>query len=104
MYNRTDPTYAVPQEIKDGLHQIKSTHEMNIKCADEEEVKEIGMRFEQAKRAMSLKELVEQYVKDNNIDKVFVDKILGMMAMIDITGLEEDDLLEKIEKTADLLI
>ena len=100
----TDPTYAVPQEIKDGLHQIKSTHEMNIKCADEEEVKEIGMRFEQAKRAMSLKELVEQYVKDNNIDNVFVDKILGMMAMIDITGLEEDDLLEKIEKTADLLI
>ena len=77
---------------------------MNIKCADEEEVKEIGMRFEQAKRAMSLKELVEQYVKDNNIDKVFVDKILGLMAIIDITGLEEDDLLEKIEKTADLLI
>ena len=37
-------------------------------------------------------------------DGVFVDKILGMMSMIDITGLEEDDLLEKIEKTADLLI
>ena len=100
----TDPTYVVPQEIKDGLHQIKSTHKMSIKCADAEEEKEIGIRFEQAKRAMSLKELVEQYVKDNNIGSVYVEKILNMMAMIDITGLEEDDLLEKIAKTADLLI
>ena len=77
---------------------------MNIKCADAEEISEIGMRFEQAKRALSLKELVEQYVKDNNIDTVYVEKILGMLHMIDITGLEEDDLLEKIEKMADLLI
>lgn len=100
----TDPNYSVPQEIKDGLRQIKMTHAMNIKCADAKEVMEIGMRFEQAKRALSLKELVEQYVKDNNIDTVYVEKILGMLQMIDITGLEEDDLLEKIEKTADLLI
>lgn len=100
----TDPNYSVPQEIKDGLRQIKTTHAMNIKCADAEEISEIGMRFEQAKRALSLKELVEQYVKDNNIDTVYVEKILDMLHMIDITGLEEDDLLEKIEKTADLLI
>lgn len=63
----TDPNYSVPQEIKDGLRQIKTTHAMNIKCADAEEISEIGMRFEQAKRALSLKELVEQYVKDNYI-------------------------------------
>jgi len=100
----TDPNYSVPQEIKDGLRQIKTTHAMNIKCADAEEISEIGMRFEQAKRALSLKELVEQYVKDNNIDTVYVEKILDMLRMIDITGLEEDDLLEKIEKMADLLI
>ena len=100
----TDPTYKVPQEIKDGLHQIKTTHTMNIKCADAEEEKEIGMRFEQAKRAISLKELVEQYVKDNNIDGIYVNRILGMLALIDITGLEEDDLLEKIKKTVDLLM
>lgn len=77
---------------------------MNIKCADAEEEKEIGMRFEQAKRAISLKELVEQYVKDHNFDSLYVEKILNMMALIDITGMEEDELLEKIEKTADLLI
>ena len=77
---------------------------MNIKCADAEEEKEIGMRFEQAKRAISLKELVEQYVKDNNIDGIYVNRILGMLALIDITGLEEDDLLEKIKKTVDLLM
>jgi len=100
----TDPTYKVPQEIKKGLHQIQTTHAMNIKCADAEEEKEIGMRFEQAKRAISLKELVEQYVKDNNIDGIYVNKILGMLALIDITGLEEDDLLEKIEKTKELLM
>lgn len=100
----TDPTYTIPQEIKDGLHQIKTTHEMNIKCADAAEEKEIGMRFEQAKRAISLKELVEQYVKDHNFDSLYVEKILNMMALIDITGMEEDELLEKIEKTADLLI
>ena len=100
----TDPTYSVPQEIIDGLHQIKSTHAMDIRCADAEEVKDIGIRFEQAKRALSLKELVERFVKENNIDIIYVDKILGMMALIDITGLEEDDLLEKIEKTTDLLI
>ena len=76
---------------------------MNIKCADADEEKEIGMRFEQAKRAISLKELVEQYAKNNNIDGVHVNKILEMFNLIDITGLEEDDLLEKIEKTADLL-
>ena len=99
----TDPAYKVPQEIKDGLHQIKTTHTMNIKFADADEEKEIGMRFEQAKRAISLKELVEQYAKNNNIDGVHVNKILEMFNLIDITGLEEDDLLEKIEKTADLL-
>ncbi len=99
----TDSTCEVPKEIKDGLHQITTTHAMNIKCADAEEEKEIGMRFEQAKRAISLKELVEQYVKDNNIDGIFVDKILGMFALIDITGLDENDLLEKIEKMADLI-
>lgn len=100
----TDPTYSVPQEIEDGLHQIKTTHAMNIKCADAEEVKEIGMRFEQAKRAISLKELVEQYVKDNNIDEKYINKIHDMLALLDITGLEEDSLLEKIEKTVDLLM
>ena len=77
---------------------------MDIKCADTDEEKEIGMRFEQAKRAMSLKELVEQYVKNNNIDEIYVNKILEMFGLIDITGLEEDDLLEKIEKTTDLLM
>lgn len=100
----TDPTYSVPQEIEDGLHQIKTTHAMNIKCADAEEVKEIGMRFEQAKRAISLKELVEQYVKDNNIDEKYINKIHDMLALLDITGLEEDGLLETIEKTVDLLM
>lgn len=100
----TDTSYSVPQEIIDGLRQIKEKHEMNIKCADEAEVKEIGIRFDQAKRAISLKELVEQYLKDNHIDNYYVDKILEMLSLIDITGLEEEDLLEKIEKTADLLI
>ena len=100
----TDPSYTVPQEILNGLHEIRMTHAMIIKCADDVEVREIGIRFEQAKRAMTLKEMVEQYAKDNNIGSIYVDKIMGMLAMIDITGLEEDDLLEKIEKTADLLI
>ena len=100
----TDPTYKIPQEIRDGLHQIEKTHAMNIKCADADEEKEIGMRFKQAKRAISLKELVEKYVKDNSLDGIYVNKILEMFALIDITGLEEDDLLEKIEKTADLLM
>lgn len=100
----TDPTYSVPQEIIDGLHQIVSTHEMDIKCADADEEKEIGIRFEQAKRAMSLNELVEQYVKENNLNNALVGRILEMMALVDITGLEEDELLEKIEKMADILI
>lgn len=100
----TDPTYSVPQEIKDGLTQIKTTHKMSVRCADAKEEKEIGIRFEQAKRALSLKELVEQYVKEHNISIMYVDKILGMMTMIDVTGLEEDELLAKIEKSADLLI
>lgn len=100
----TDPSYKVPQEIKNGLHQIKITHAMNIRCADEEEEKEIGMRFEKAKRAISLRELVEKYVKDNNINMEYVNKILEMIALIDITGLGEDDLLEKIKMTTDLLM
>ena len=100
----TDPTYCVPQEIMDGLKQIKMTHKMSIRCADAKEEKEIGIRFEQAKRALSLKELVEEYVKEHNISSLYVEKILGMLAMIDVTGLEEDELLEKIEKSADLLI
>ena len=100
----TDSTYTVPQEIKDGLHQIKTKHAMTIRCADAEEEKEIGMRFEQAKRATSLKELIEQYIKDNNIDGTYVNKILNMLSNIDITGLEEDDLIERIEKAAELLM
>ena len=62
------------------------------------------MRFEQAKRATSLKELIEQYIKDNNIDGTYVNKILNMLSNIDITGLEEDDLIERIEKAAELLM
>ena len=100
----TDSTYTVPQEIEDGLHQIKTKHAMTIRCADAEEEKEIGMRFEQAKRATSLKELIEQYIKDNNIDGTYVNKILNMLSNIDITGLEEDDLIERIEKAAELLM
>jgi superfamily I DNA and RNA helicase len=99
----TDPTYTIPSEIIDGLHQIKTTHSMNIKCADAEEEKEIGMRFEQAKRAISLKELLEQYLKDNNIGKTHVSKILDMLALVDLTGLEEDALLEKIGMAVSLL-
>lgn len=100
----TDPTYKVPQEIIDGLHQIMTTHAMNIKCANADEVREIGLRFEQAKRAISLQELVEQYVKSSNIDGTYVGKILELLTYIDITGLGEDELIEKINKTADLLI
>ena len=100
----TDPSYNVPKEIDEGLHQIKTTHKMSVRCADEEEEKEIGIRFEKAKRALSLKEMVEQYAKDNNIGAIYVDKILSMMSLIDMTGLEEDDLHDKIRKTAELLI
>ena len=99
----TDPTYSVPKEIEDGLHQIKNTHSMTIKCANAEEEREIGIRFEQAKRAISLKELIEQYLKDNNIGNVHISKIQEMLAMVDITGLEEDDLLDKIETAVGFL-
>ena len=64
---------------------------------------EIGMRFEQAKRAISLKELIEQYLKDNNIGKAYAPKILDMLALVDLTGLEENALLEKVEMAVNLL-
>ncbi len=100
----TDPTYKVPQEIIDGLHQIMTTHAMNIKCANADEVRDIGLRFEQAKRAISLQELVEQYVKSSNLDGIYVGRILDVLTHVDITGLDEDDILEKINKATDLLM
>ena len=99
----TDPTYTIPSEIIEGLQQIRTTHSMNIKCADAKEEMEIGMRFEQAKRAISLKELIEQYLKDNNIGKAYAPKILDMLALVDLTGLEENALLEKVEMAVNLL-
>ena len=99
----TDTSYHIPQEILDGLHQIKDTHVMTVRRADAAEEKEIGMRFEQAKRALTLRDLIEKYISENHIDRSHVDTISSVLAMSDMTGLYEDDILDKIADTEMLL-
>lgn len=99
----TDPSYQIPDVILNGLRQIGDTHTMTVRNADDNEKKEISIRFEQAKRALSLQELVEKFIKERSIDKSNLDKIMNMLSMLDITGLEEEDLLEKIEDAYNFL-
>lgn len=99
----TDTSYHIPQEILDGLHQIKDNHYMTVRRADATEEREIGMRFEQAKRALTLKDLIEKYIFENHIDKSHAETISSVLAMSDMTGLDEDDILDKIADTEKLL-
>lgn len=99
----TNPTYDIPQEIEEGLNQIKTRHAMNIRWANPEEENEICMRFEQARKPISLGELVEQYVRDKHLDNAYVGKINDMLNVKDLSGLGEDKRLEIIKKIVDIL-
>mgnify|MGYP003308452049 CR=1 FL=1 len=99
----TDYSYQLPKEIIDGLHQIKDNHTMTVRIADEAEEKEIGIRFEQAKKALTLKDLIDKYITENHIDKSHAEKIANVLAMSEMTGLQEDDILDKIADTENLL-
>lgn len=98
----TDADYKVPEEITEGLREIRRVHKMDIKCADKEEEEAIGLRFDAAKQATTLEQLVQQVMKAQGADSKKNDNILKTMKTIDISSLTEEEIREKIKTAIEL--
>lgn len=99
----SDSTYTIPTEIKNGLLQIKQNHSMAIEKANVQEIEEIGISLVQAKKALSLSELVEIFVTENNIDKSNMPKILDVFKAAEINLTDNDSIMEQLMDIAKML-
>lgn len=100
----TKPGYIIPQSIIDGLNQIKNEHKMVIAKPSDEELKTIEVEFEKARKAKSLKEFINMFIKENNYDSSRGERIEKLLTERGFTDLSDEDLIrKKIEQANEFL-
>lgn len=89
---------GVTKEILLGLKEIVDSKKMTIRIPHKEEMKDIETRFSGAKTAMTLHEIVEEYLTELNVDKTKWDSILKITQEA-IKNIEDKEVVrDKIKK------
>ena len=100
----TKPGYQVPQAVVAGLKQIRDEHRMIISKPSDKEMEMIEVEFEKARKAKSLKEFINMFIKENNYDTSRGERIEKLLTDRGFTDLSDEDLIrKKIEQANDFL-
>lgn len=94
---------SIPEEILNGWKQIKEEHKMTVRVPSIEEQNEIELQFTEAKKALSLREIVELYARANNMSSENMEKLINIMNNAVIESLDEDQINSMIDSAASLL-
>ncbi len=85
---------AIPDEITMGLNDIRKNHKITVQKPSNQEIKEIKIQFDRAKIAKSLKDLIDQLVRDKSISSKNVSKIVDILKIRGIDGFDEEQVTE----------
>lgn len=99
-----DENSTIPQTIRQGWTQIQREHRMTITIPTQEEQEEIEIQFTEAKKALSLRESVELFAKENNFSEDDKDRLITIMNNAVLDSYDEDQINETIKNAANLLL
>ena len=95
---------SIPQEILNGWRQIKSEHKMTIVIPTDAQKEEIELNFTEAQKALSLRETIELYASKVKMTEDQKNKMLDIMKVLEFQNLEQQDLIDRVEDIANLVL
>lgn len=95
---------TIPVEIKNGWNQIKTEHRMTISIPTDAQQAEIALKFTEAKKALSLRETIEQYASRIKMTDEQKDKVLEIMKVLELGNLDQENLIDRVEDIANLVL
>ncbi len=95
---------TIPVEIRNGWNQIKTEHRMTITIPTDAQLAEIALKFTEAKKALSLRETIELYASRIKMTDEQKEKMLEIMKVLELGNLDQEDLIDKVEDIANLVL